>query len=193
MPLSIPSFCGCRAGEVFKADGEVVAGGAAAGGQQKQGSYQLTASVQPLAQSHSKLNTKITQSAGSKQEEEEQNKLLVIEMQKLQKDLIDAKTALQAAQEHMARARSQLSHLQEKASSSNGCMLMLRQQSARGGDVQQMQEALKQEWSRCDAAATEAEQHQTAAAAADSKVQEAQQQLDNALADSMGSKEGKLA
>jgi hypothetical protein len=185
--MSSPSAC--RSGEVFKADGEVVAGGAAPGGQSKQGSYQLTLSIQPLGESHPK--PKFTPAtAGSKQQEKQQSSLLEAEKKKLEIDLAHSRAALQTAQEHMARARSQLSHLQEKAASSHNHILMLKRQAAKSGDVQQLQEALQKEWACCDAAATEAEQHQAAAAAADSKVQEAQQQLNDALADSVAGNRG---
>lgn len=176
---------------MFKADGEVVAGGATAGGQPKPGSYQLTGSVHPVDSSNSRFNSQQAQPGGNKQLEEAHNRQLAEEKRRLQKELGDAKVALQVAQEHMGCVRSQLGHLQEKASSCSGRLMMLRQQAAKGGDVHQLQEALQEAWARCDAAATEAEQHQTAAAAAESMMHELQQKLDNALADSMGSRQGK--
>jgi chromosome segregation ATPase len=192
-----------RAGEVFKADGEVVAGAssAAARGGGSSGCYALTGAVQPLSVAGAEppqLNSDTgamnvptaqqQQAAASKAQLEENAAKVASQLSAAEADLQAAAQQHAELKQQLAAANSKLSKVTRSLAAATGqgphqgepCAA----QPAVAAKAADLQQQLHQAWQRCDAAAGEAEGHQAAAAAADQQAAQLRRQLQDLHPDS---------
>jgi chromosome segregation ATPase len=192
-----------RAGEVFKMDGEVVAGACVAGGRgsSHDGCYALSSAVQPLPVAYTGQQQLLLHgdtaaiAVTARQQQQQQQEEAAARKVHLEQQVSQVAAQLSAAEADLQAAATQHAQLcQQLAAANNKLCKVTRSLAAAAGhsvsqgglaaagpagasNVADPQQQLHHAWQRCDAAAGEAEAHQAAAAAADQTAAQLRRQL----------------